>query len=277
MKYVVYAFVTAIFAIAAIAVFQRSFIYFPDKKYYQPKDVHLQDVQEISLQTPDGVRIIAWYLAPAQGKPTFLYFHGNGGGLVNRVERFRLFQKAGYGLFMPSYRGYSGNKGKPTETALFADAKLAYDHLLKQGVKSGRIVLFGESLGTGVAVHLAAEKEVKVAAVVLDAPFTSLVAIGQEKYPWLPVGLLLQDRFDSISVIKQIDAPLLVMQGSTDQVIPVSMAKKLYATASEPKEMKIISGAGHSNIFAFDAMPELKAFIEKNVLKKKQVQEGGAP
>jgi uncharacterized protein len=272
MRHFVYAAVVGFFlfgiAVAVAAVFQRSFQYYPDPVHRNPESVSLTDVKEVVLKAPDGAQIIAWYLAPAAGKPTFLYFHGNAGGLWNRVERFKQFRTAGYGLFMASYRGYSGSTGSPSELALYADAALAYDYLRGQGVPPSNIVLFGESLGTGVAVHLATEKE--VAAVVLDAPYTSMVAVGKLHYPWVPVDLLLLDRYNSLSIIGRLHAPLLVMHGSEDRLIPVTMGKTLFDAAPEPKAMEIIAGAGHANIFVYDAMPKLQHFIDQYVIKTAQ-------
>lgn len=277
MRRLVYTLVVGFFLIgivvAVVAVFQRSFQYFPDPARHTPGSVSLNDVKEVVLKTPDSSEVIAWYLAPAAGKPTFLYFHGNGGGLWNRVERFKQFRSAGYGLFMSSYRGYSGSTGHPSEYAIHADAKVAYEYLRSQGVPTSNIVVFGESLGTGVAVRLATEKD--VAGVVLDAPYTSMVAVGQLHYPWVPVSFLLLDRYDSLGIIKRLHAPLLVLHGSEDRLIPVTMGKELFDAAPNPKVMEIIAGAGHGNIFVYDVMPKLQHFIDQHVIKA--VQPTSAP
>lgn len=252
-----------ILAIALIAIFQRSLLYFPDNTWYLPADVGLSGVQELMLDTADGHKIVAWHLPAANGKLTFLYFHGNGGGLRSRVERFKQFQQAGFGLFMVSYRGFSGGTGSPSERALFADARLAYDYLRGLGRSPRDIALYGESLGTGVAVHLATERE--IAAVVLDAPYTSMVDMGRRRYPYLPVEALLIDRFETVTFISKVRAPILIMHGANDTSIPVKMGKALFEMAPEPNVFEVIPGAGHSNIFSFDALPRLQRFVNSHV------------
>lgn len=130
--------------IGLVAVYQRSLLYFPDPQRHRPSDAYLAKVHEVVLDTPDGEHLIAWHLPAAAGKPTFLYFHGNGGGLLTRSERFKYFEHLGYGLFMQSYRGFSGSTGTTSEQALFADARLAYDHLRGQGLSPRDIALYGE-------------------------------------------------------------------------------------------------------------------------------------
>ncbi len=212
------------FAIAlALFIFQRRLLYRPDTAYHTPAEAGLEGVREVVLTTPDGVRLIAWQSQPAAGQPILLYFHGNGGGLADRTERIKRFAREGIGVFMPSYRGYPGSGGSPSEAALVADAQLAYDHLIGEGVSPRSIVVYGESLGTGVAVQLAATRQ--VAAVILDAPYTSIADIAEGLYPFIPVRLFLKDTFASIAHIRQIRAPLLVLHGARDGTIPVAFRR----------------------------------------------------
>jgi fermentation-respiration switch protein FrsA (DUF1100 family) len=211
------------------------------------------------LQTPDGARLIAWYAPPAAGKPTLLYFHGNAGGLSDRADRIKRFAGAGYGVFMPSYRGYSGSTGTPSELAINADARLAYEHLRKLGVAEQAIVLYGESLGSGVAVRLASEQP--VGAVILDAPYTSLPDVGKLFYPVMPVQTFMVDRFDSKKHISAVRAPILILHGTNDQVVPFTLGKALFEAAPQPKEMVVLQGAGHSDIYAFGAFSRLDEFL----------------
>ncbi len=191
-------FVVVFYAVAIAVMYfaQRRFIYFPDPTRTTPRAAGLANVLERIIATPDGEKIVAWYGKAAPGQPTLLYFHGNGGALEVRAERIAKYLDRGRGLFMMSYRGYSGSTGSPSEAANVADAKLAYEALIEDGVSPDDIILYGESLGTGVAIEVAAEK--KVAGVILDSPFTSIVERAAQLYPWLPVRLLLQDRYDSI-------------------------------------------------------------------------------
>jgi fermentation-respiration switch protein FrsA (DUF1100 family) len=243
-----------IIAIAAIALYaavvvymylaQRRFIYFPEPARTPPASVGLPDVRERILSTPDGEKLVAWYGKAKPGQPTLLYFHGNGGALEFRSASIRRYLDRGRGMFMMSYRGYSGSTGSPSEAANVADAKLAYDQLVEDGVRPEDIILYGESLGSGVAIEVAAEK--KVAGVILDSPYTSIAELASTLYPWLPVNLLLKDRYDSIIHIRDVHVPIFIIHGEADDVIPVEMARRLFAVANEPKEIVTIPGAGHA-------------------------------
>ena len=167
-KILVYVAVAYVLIVAVAYFAQRKFTYFPNPTRVSPAAAGLEGFREVELPTPDGERLIAWYAPAPPGRPTILYFHGNGGSLQNRAMRFQRYQNAGFGIFAMSYRGYSGSTGSPSEAHNIADARLAYDHLIKQGLKPSEIFLYGESLGSGVAVQLAAS--VPVAGVILDAP-----------------------------------------------------------------------------------------------------------
>lgn len=242
---VVVAIAAAVYAAAAgiMYIAQRQFIYFPDPARTSPAAANLPDVSERILSTPDGERIVAWYGKAKPGQSTILYFHGNGGALELRRETIRRYLDRGRGMFMMAYRGYSGSTGSPSEVANIADAKLAYDTLVREGVSPDDIILYGESLGSGVAIQVAREK--KVAGVILDSPYTSILELASMYYPWLPVGWLLKDRYDSIGVISEVHAPLFILHGEADDVVPVQMGKRLFAAANEPKEMRTIADGGH--------------------------------
>ncbi len=259
---------TVVYVVAVMALYflQRRLIYHPDPTRYIPASHGLANIEEVFLKTRDGERIVAWWSPAAPGKPTLLYFHGNAGGLLTRSDRIQLFTEAGYGLFMPSYRGYSGSTGLPSEKANIADAALAYDYLLKQGVAADRIVLYGESLGTGVAVQTAASH--RVGAVVLDSPYTSLVDIAKEVYFFVPVELLMVDRYESKAFIGRVHAPLLILHGESDIVVSPKLSEKLFKLANEPKERVIIPEAGHSDIYYFGAFATLKRFLAAHVKEK---------
>jgi fermentation-respiration switch protein FrsA (DUF1100 family) len=257
--------IAGIYVIAAgsLYVFQRRLIYLPDTEREAPADAGLPGVKEVVLATPDGARLIAWYAAAMPGKPTILYFHGNGGSLADRADRIRRFAGAGYGVFMPSYRGYSGSTGSPSEAAIVADARLAYAHLRGLGVAERAIVLYGESLGSGVAVRLASERP--VGAVILDAPYTSLPDVGKLFYPIMPVRTFMVDRFDSKARIAAVRAPILILHGTDDAVVPLALGQALFEAAPEPKEMAVFKGAGHSDIYAYGAFPRVEGFIRSHL------------
>jgi len=235
-----------LYAVATAVMYyaQRRFIYFPEPSRTLPQAAGLPDVAERILTTPDGEKLIAWYGKAQPGQPTLLYFHGNGGALEYRSASIRRYLNRGRGIFMLSYRGYSGSTGSPSEVANVADAKLAYDALLNEGVSPRDIILYGESLGTGVAAQVATDK--KVSGVILDSPFTSMVDLAEQFYPWLPVSLLLKDRYESLRYIRDVHTPIFVVHGEADDVVPVGMGRRLFAAANEPKEIVTLPGVGHA-------------------------------
>ncbi len=262
------------YAVAAIAglyvilavllfIFQRNLLYRPDTDRISPAAAGLEGVEETELKTPDGETLIAWRAPPKPYKPVILYFQGNGGGLVLRRERAQRFLGAGYGLFMLAYRGYSGSTGSPTETRLIEDGLLAFDTLVNEGIKPGKIVVYGESLGTGVAVRVAAAR--RPGAVILDAPFTSIADVAKRGYGLFPVDLFLHDRFDNSKYIGSIRSPLLVLHGKLDAVVPVSLGKALFALAPEPKQMAVFDRGGHSDLYAYGAFQNIRSFIDANL------------
>ncbi len=242
-------------------VFQRSFIYFPDPQRTLPADADLPDVVEKTIATPDGETIIAWYGKAQPGQPTLLYFHGNGGALETRRERIRKYMNRGRGMFMMSYRGYSGSTGKPSEVANVADAKLAYEALLKEGVKSQDIIIYGESLGSGVAVQVALEKEAQ--GLILDSPYTSIADRGAEIYWWLPVQYMMTDKYESRSYIGQLKLPLFILHGELDDVVPVEMGRKLFELANEPKEIVTLKDAGHADHWQHGSFEAINDWIDR--------------
>jgi fermentation-respiration switch protein FrsA (DUF1100 family) len=223
--------------------------------------VGIAELREVTLATPDGLALLAWFAPPADGKPVALYFHGNAGNLQDRANRIRAFTQAGYGVLIPEYRGYGGNPGTPNETAFFEDARIALEYLHTQGFDDARVVIFGESLGTGVAVATAAGRS--VAALVLEAPYTTLAVMTALRFPYLPTGLMLEDRFDSLSRIGQVRAPILIMQGDQDSVVPPSLGQALYAAAPNPKELWVAKGGGHADLMQFGSKETVLNFLSR--------------
>lgn len=264
VRVVLKAFIIAGLVYLAVAgvmyAFQRSFIYVRDPQRTVPADVGLPDVSERILETPDGERLVTWYAKARRGAPMVLYFHGNAGALEVRRERMRAYIDRGRGMLMLAYRGYSGSTGSPTEANLIADAAQAYESLLADGFAPDDIVLYGESLGAAVAIQIAARKPVR--AVVLDSPFTSLVARAGLSYPWLPVNLLLKDRFMSDETIERVRAPILVLHGEEDAVVPVAMGRALFARANSPKLLITLPGAGHSDHYLFGSFDKINDWID---------------
>jgi hypothetical protein len=258
-------------ALGAVAVYgaiglaaylgQRKFMYFPDRARTLPTEVGLAGVEERVLKTPDGERVIAWHGKARPGRPTLLYFHGNGGSLSIRAPRIARFMNEGWGVYMMTYRGYGGSSGSPSEAANVADARLAYHALVSEGVAPESIVAYGESLGSGIAVRVAAE--LPVAGVILDAPYTSIVDVAAQAYPFLPVRYFLTDRYETTRYIADIRAPLLILHGARDGVVPVAMGRELARLAPEPKRLVVFPNGHHSDLYidGNDAIDAVRAWI----------------
>lgn len=255
-------FLAIAYGVVAVAAFlaQRKLMYFPDRERLSPQSYGLTGVEERLLSTPDGAQLVAWYAKAAPGHPTVLYFHGNAGNLGSRSERVRKYVARGLGVLMLSYRGYGGSSGSPSEANNVADARLAYDTLLKQGLQPQDIIVYGESLGTGVAVQLAAQ--VPVAGVVLDAPYTSIVDVAAGAYPYLPVRGFLLDRYETLRYLKDVHAPILILHGEDDAIIPAKMGRAVYEAANGPKEIVTFPEAGHSNHHLFGSNEEVFRWID---------------
>lgn len=238
--------------VAAAWLGQRHLMYVPDPTRVAPAAAGLNGVEELVLETPDGARLIAWRTPAEAGRPYILYLHGNAGNLASRADRFQRYQKRGTGVAMLSWRSYGGSTGKPTEANNVADARLAYDALVASGVRAEDIVVYGESLGSGVAIQLVAER--KVAALVLDAPYTSIVDVALLSYPYLPVRPLLIDRYESDRHIKGVNVPVLVLHGERDAVIPVRMGQAMHQMVPGPKKLVLFPDGGHVDLDDYGAV-----------------------
>jgi len=242
-------------------IFQRHLIYIPSRETPQLNDYQANDMQVITLHTQDGITLTSWYKPAKTNQATILYLHGNAGHIGYRMQLARQFIDAGLGLFLLEYRGYGGNKGRPSEQGLYEDGRAAMRFLHQQGIKSTQIVLYGESLGTGVATRLAVENS--VCAVVLQSPFTSLTDLARYHYPWL----LLKpwDRFESIDRIQAIHAPLLILHGKKDDVVPFSQGLALYQQAKQPKKMlSFVLNDHHTMWTAPDFSRNIVDFIDEH-------------
>ena len=212
----------------------------------------------MTLTSSDGEKLIAWLVPPRGDKPVVLYFQGNAEGLPARVNRFTWLTADGTGLLALCYRGYGGSTGKPSEAGLIRDALAAYD-FARARYPAGRIVLFGELLGTAVAVALAAGHE--VARVILDAPFTSAADVGAAAYSFVPVRWLMKDEFRSDERIGQVSAPLLVLHGEQDRIVPIRFGERLFALAREPKRFVRFPQGGHVDLDDHGAAKVVREFL----------------
>jgi fermentation-respiration switch protein FrsA (DUF1100 family) len=249
--------------LTTLFVFQRQLLYFPDRSRPQLGILGQLRVREVQLTTADGLSLLSWYLPARDDRPVILYFHGNGGNIGHRAEWVRRFAREGYGVLMPEYRGYGGNPGKPTEGGFYQDALAAYNFLEHQGVAAGRVVLYGESLGSGVAVYLAATQQ--VGGLILESPYTSVAAVAQYHYPYVPAALLVWDRFDALSRIGEVKAPILVLRGGRDAIVPGRFSQALFDAALEPKESWFAPDAGHEELAGFGALDAVVDFLRRRL------------
>ena len=249
--------------VAFLYLGQRSLLYLPDTT--RPRLGALSELgfREVTLTTTDGLSLLSWYRPPDGAAPVVAYFHGNGGHIGYRADRMMRFAEQGLGVLLLEYRGYGGNPGTPSENGLYADAEAALDFLHSEDVPANRLLLYGESLGSGVAVQMAAGRE--IAALILEAPFTRLADAAGYHYPFVPVSLLLRDRFDSLSKMGRVRAPILVLHGERDQVVPVRFGRMLLAAAPEPKEGWFSPGADHEDLAHFGALEAVFDFIKRRV------------
>jgi fermentation-respiration switch protein FrsA (DUF1100 family) len=230
-------------ALSSLYLLQREMLYFPSRADPPPEALGLSGVDRVLLATPDGETLVLWHSPAPEGRPTVLFLHGNAGSIADRADRLAFYQSSGLGAAFLSWRGFGGSSGRPSETGLMSDARAAYDHLVRTGVRPEHIVVVGESLGTGVAVPLATT--VVVGGLVLEAPFTSAADVARLAYPWVPVRLLMKDQFRTAAVIGQVRAPLLVLHGERDGVIPFGFGKSLFDQANEPKTFRTLGPVGH--------------------------------
>ena len=243
----------------AMYLAQRSFIYpVPSTTRTTPKAAGFALAEEHVLTTADGERVIVWHVAPRAGHRVVIYFPGNGDTLAGSAPRFEEMTADGTGLVALSYRGYAGSSGNPSEQGLLRDGAAAYAFTAAQ-YDPGRVVLWGFSLGTGVAVALAAEHP--VAGLILEAPYTSIADIAATAFPWLPARYLLRDTFRSDERISRVTAPLLVMHGAQDTTIPIAFGERLFAMAREPKQFVRFDGGGHADLGSFGAVETARQFI----------------
>lgn len=256
---------------------ERWLIYPMDATRVSPADAGLPQVREQIFES-DGERLVVWTAPPQPGQPVILYFHGNAGNLAARAGRFRRFLRRGYGLIAPAYRGSSGSSGTPSQDALRQDADRLYGALdaMMAGIAAHQVVIYGESLGSTVALHLLAGDAADPShgagppgAVILEAPFTSVAALVGVHYPQLaPMADQLSNQWDSLGQISAVVTPLMILHGTQDALIPIEMGRQLYAAApSEHKQFVQVQGGGHNDLWRSNVLPQIWSFIDAYLLR----------
>ena len=247
------------FVIIFTYIFQRSLLYHPSENNYS-SDKIVVEIEKVKIKTRDDIELISWYHKKnSKDYKTIIFFHGNAGSLKNRIHKINHFKDMDVNFLLVAWRGFSGNKGYPTEYGLYEDARSAVEWLQYKGVKEENIIIYGESLGTGVAVEIAQNRS--FAGIILESPFTSMIDAGKDKYPFLPVKLLLKDKYESNKKIKNVTSPILIMHGEIDNIVPFHMGKKIYELANEPKFFYASKDDDHMMEYNEKLLKTLRDFI----------------
>lgn len=234
--------------VALAFLFQRSLMYFPSQETPAPATLAVEGFSVVSVETAQSGELVSLWRAPERAEdPVFIHFHGNGGGAMDRLPIYRALVEDGAGLLAVGYPGYSGNPGKISEESFFDAAQAHYEWIVAQGHSPDKIVIAGQSLGTGVATWLASRNP--AAGLILEAAYTGMDDMAQRQFPVLPAKWLTRDRFRSFDRIDRIDMPLSWIHGTADELIPFAMGQKLFDQASEPKVAFPIRGGGHNDLW----------------------------
>jgi len=252
-----------ILLLAIMFFFQGNFLYHPSIDNYL-KDQAINEpseIEKVKITTEDNIDLVAWFYNKNIEKfKTILFFHGNAGSLENRTYKLNHFKDLNLNFLIIAWRGFNGNKGKPSEIGLYEDAKSSIRWLKMKGIDEKNIILYGESLGAGVAVEIAQNKN--YGGVILESPFTSMVNMGKKYYPFFPVRFLLKDKFESHRKIKKVSVPVLVLHGKKDKIVPFAMGKKMYEMANEPKFFYVQEYGDHMIDYDTKLLMALEKFIQ---------------
>ncbi len=252
----------AIYLVIVLFLFvsQRSLLYRPSVGKISPAEFGVPEMRSINLKTKDGLALLAWYKPPTDPENlTLLYLHGNAGHIGYRATKVKPFLDRGFGVLLLSYRGYGPNQGSPTEENLYLDGHSGLQFLASQQIPISKVVIYGESLGSGVAVELAQNKA--ISALILEAPFTSMAETAHHHFRFLPTNFLLRDKYDSINKLINIDTRLLILHGKKDQTVPFKLGKKLFEAAPGQKDFYEFSDAGHNDLYDHGAAERIIGYL----------------
>lgn len=249
-----------------LSLYERWSVYPLDKSRISPVSLGFSAIQEVGFEQGNET-LVLWVAEPRPNKPVIIYFHGNGGNLANRAERFARFTERGYGLVAMGYRGSSGSSGRPSEKAITADATALYDRIAEvlQGTTPNRIIVYGESLGSGVAARLLSLRaEAQPLAVILEAPFTSVPDVARHHMPWTAAfSWKMTNRWETAKHITAVRSPLFILHGDRDQVVPFEQGQRVFdLAASENKSFFAVEGAGHDDLWRSATQDALWKFID---------------
>ena len=252
--------ITYFIILISIYFYQRNLLYQPGDNNYSGDKLTV-DVERVKVKTQDNIELLGWYHNKnINDYKTILFLHGNAGSLENRIHKINNFEDMNVNFLLVSWRGFSGNKGEPTEKNLYEDSASALRWLKNKGVKENNIIIYGESLGTGVATEISQNKN--FAGIILESPFTSMIDVAKDKYPFLPVKILLKDKYESDKKIKNVKIPILVMHGKVDDIVPFHMGQKIYNLANEPKYFYFSEYDDHMMEYNEKLLKVLQNFID---------------
>ncbi len=233
MKIVIGILVIYASVLVLLFIFQRNLMYHPDENNYFGDKLEV-NIEKVKIKTSDNIDLLGWFhKKDLKRLKTIVYFHGNAGKLENRIHKLNHFKDMDVNFLIIAWRGFSGNEGKPSEEGLYIDGNSAIMWLKNLGLSEEDIIIYGESLGTGIATEIAQNNN--FAGLVLETPFTSMIEAAKNFYLYIPVGLLLKDKYKNNIKIKNINIPVLVMHGEADQIVPFWMGEKIYEIANQPK------------------------------------------
>ena len=251
-----------IFILISTYVFQRNLLYHPTENNYFG-DKLLAPIEKVKIKTNDNIELLSWYHNKSISEyKTILFLHGNAGSLENRIHKINHFKDMNVNFLIVAWRGFSGNKGQPTEIGLYEDARSSIKWLKQKGIAEENIIIYGESLGTGVAIEVAQNKN--FAGIILESPFTSMIDAGKNKYPFLPVAFLLKDKYESKKKLNLINSPVLVMHGEKDKIVPFYMGKQIFEILPSPKFSYFNEQDDHMMEYNQDLIDSIKNFIDQS-------------
>ena len=260
MKFIIGIIIIYSSVLILLFIFQRSLMYHPQENNYSGDQLKVE-VEKVKITTSDNINLLGWFHKKDLKKfKTIVYFHGNAGNLENRIHKLNHFKDMDVNFLIIAWRGFSGNQGKPSEKGLYNDGNSAILWLKNLGLKDNDILLYGESLGTGVATEIAQNNN--FAGLVLETPFTSMIEVAKNFYPYIPVDFLLKDKYDNQNKIKNINMPVLVMHGEADQIVPFWMGEKIFQMANQPKYSYFTKFDDHMMEYNEKLVYELKIFIK---------------
>jgi len=262
IKFLLFLIILVLSIVVYAKYIERTNVFFPSEEIEATPEILNLDYDDIYIDTEDSVKINGWFIPNDKAEYTLLFFHGNGGNISNRLDKIKMLYDLDLSIFIIDYRGYGRSKGSPTEEGLYLDALTSYNYLVnKRKIENDRIIVYGESLGTVVAVDLAQKKDVK--AIVLEGAISSGRDLAKIYYPYMPTPLF-SIKLDSESKIKEVNVPKLFLHSKEDEIVPIKLARKLYEVSPEPKEFIELRG-GHSSAYQDSKekyLSSIKSFID---------------